>query len=94
MGFEHIGPFAGPRAAVPQGHSISNTPTSLNAGEHESQSNAWMGWAAGETGREVWRLSCEAVGLRVKAADQDKAEDKKTVEEKHEAGKQAMKKKQ
>ena len=89
MGFEHIGPFAGPRAAVPQGHS--NIPTALDTGGHEG--NAWMGWTAGEPGREVWRLSCEAVGLRVEATDQDQAEDNETLEGNHEAGKQAMKKK-
>ena len=86
MGFEHIGPFAGPRIAVPQGSGTTTTVS--GTGERERQSHAQAGWAAGSVGEEVWRLSCEAVGLPVDVADKDKEKQ----QEKKKPGKQQTKK--
>jgi hypothetical protein len=69
MGFEHIGPFAGPRVAVPQG---SRTKTAVSdTGEHEGPSHVEVGWATGSVGQRVWQLSCEAVGLPVDVVNED-----------------------
>ena len=57
-GFEHIGPFAGPRLALPSTYGNGQTyvyPTH-NTGK-------LLGW--GKVGLDLWRLSCQAVGLPV-----------------------------
>jgi hypothetical protein len=63
VGFEHIGPFAGPRIAIPQ-------------------------VLADSVGREVWQLSCEAVGLPVDQPTEAREEEE---EAKHQGDKKGGK---
>ena len=84
MGFEHAGPFAGPRVAVSQGSR--STSTVSDTGEHEGQHYVEVDWATGSVGQKIWQLSCEAVGLPVDVdvADEDKEKEQgkqKTVKQ-------------